>query len=241
MAGRGRKRAWVKWTSLAAGGLLLVAVAIVWLLFQHVPRWYRPAEIAPEHLQDVRNDLLAFQNDLGERMALSDSVFEIRVSQKQVNAWLAAREDIWPLSREWLPEAVNRPFVVFEAGGVRVGATCQYGSVQSVVSVLVGVAADENLVHCRVVEVNSGSLPLPRDTILKILEEAFSAGHFRLPSMDGHRRTAELSELFTGLSFSNMGVWWEPRRRFRVVGVRLEPGMLMVKIRPLAFADGRRR
>lgn len=227
---------------MLAGGALLG----VWLAFQHVPEWYQPVEVPPAQLQAVRDNLVQTQNDFGERLAMSSAPFEVTISQEQVNAWLAAREDIWPLSREWLPPGVSEPFVRIEPGGIRVGATCQVGGVQSVVSALVAVAADDDSVDARVLQIRSGSLPLPenwlRDQLARIRP------HGRLPREVGglavdpagnSHAMASLADVLTGISIPNEAVWWEPKRPFRVVGLRTQSDTLVVTVKPLPYRHAR--
>ena len=72
--------------------LLVGGVVTGWLLFQHIPAWYRPVEIPPAELQRVRNDLVRTSDLLAEALKEPRGPFKFRVTQDQVNAWLSARE-----------------------------------------------------------------------------------------------------------------------------------------------------
>jgi hypothetical protein len=224
----------LKWGLLGLALLAGGGVATLWLLFQHVPAWYRPVQVAPDSAHQIRNDMLRAQDDFAGLLARSDSPFEYRVTQDQLNAWLAAREDIWPLAREWLPAGVSEPFVVIAPEGVRVAATWSRDSIQTVVSADLAVRADDGAIHLKLQAVKSGSLPVPADWLRQLL--AGLRADFREARLDvpgRPARGARPADLFDGVSVPNEGTWWEPRRRLRVIGLRLEPGAVTLTIRPL--------
>ena len=233
---RSRWRRRLRWALLMATGGAVLGVLGLWLALQHVPAWYHPVEIAPEHLQEVRNDLAATQGTLNEQMLLARAPFEFRISEEQINAWLSAREDIWPLSREWLPPGVSDPLVRILPDGLRLSATVRHGWMQAVVTVWLELGADPTRVYARLLDVRSGSLPLPHAWVRHRLAA------IRPPSLrhDGQAAPVSLDGLFDGISQPNSGVWTQPaalgqkavRRSFRVTALRLEAGAITVTIEP---------
>lgn len=238
-----RKVRWT-WIATALGAVIALSILVIWLMLQHKPAWYAPVEIAPQRIQSVRDDLLRTRSDLSEQMLLAKEPFEYRVSQDQLNDWLAAREDIWPLSREWLPPWMRDPMIVMDADGVRLAATLNDGSLRTVTSVKLAISADEEHIRLQLIEAKCGSFPVPRKFIQRQLEELERQGWNleELGVTDQSRR--QLPALLDGLRFPNVGMWTEPtvggksiRRRFRITEVWLEPGSLVAKIRPLEFRE----
>ncbi|MBI4580150.1 MAG: hypothetical protein HY718_10640 [Planctomycetes bacterium] len=231
------KRRWrLRWVLPGLLAIVLATAGGLWLAFQHVPAWYRPVEIAPDQMQAVRDDLVRVQSAFGEHLALASEPFEYRISQDQINSWLAAREDIWPLSREWLPPGVSEPFVTIDPAGIRLAAACRYGSVQTVLSARVMVRADENQVHFQVIETHSGSLPVPRGWLRDRLASVPPPAEFPWAANGrGDGDPASVADVLEGVSVPNTGVWWEPKRPYRVIAVRLEDGAIVLAIRPLPY------
>jgi hypothetical protein len=230
---------------VAAG--VVATVGGLWLGFQHVPAWYQPVEIPPAQVQRVRDDLTQAENDLNARMILSNAPFEFRITQDRLNAWVSAREEIWPESRNWLPPSVQDPFVTIDEKGVRLAATVSYGSLRTVVSAIVAIRADENCLQLRLVEVRGGSLPAPERFVRGQLKNLERTGT-RIGTLGGaDAASGGLSRLLDGISLPNSGVWEQPnlgspdRRRFRVVGVRFEQGVAVVTVRPLEFLNTDRK
>jgi len=225
-------RKWWRWILALLGLGLVTFLGVTWLLFQRVPSWYQPLEVGPGWVDSVRNDFVAAQADLNERLSLLNSPFDYKISQEQLNAWIAAREDIWPLSRQWLPPELSRPFVRLDEGEVRIAATYDTGSVQTVLSARLAAAADEESIRLKLLEVHSGSLPVPTQWLQKQVSElakrAANGTSMELP--DGRR--IELDDLFKGVSLPNEGVWWQ-EQPYRVIGLRLKPGVMTLTFRPL--------
>lgn len=240
---RKKRHAWWKWWKWLVAGIALAAVTftlVSWMLFQHVPAWYQPVQVPPERVQAVRNDLARVQDQLGERIVNANQPFEIRITQDQINAWIAAREEMWPLSREWLPPEIAEPFVVIQPEGVRLAATFDNGSIQTVLSVLLEIGADEQALHVRVADVRSGSLPVPLGWLEDLLRRAGVEQKLTASFGGQGNRKFNLKSIFEGAWLPNEGVWWEPERPYRVIGLDLEPGSLTLTIRPLPYRHSRR-
>lgn len=225
---------------LAVAGITFLAVS--WLLFQHVPSWYQPIEVPPDQVQRVQADLMRTTDTLNERMVRAREPFQFTIGQDQVNAWLAAREDMWPLSREWLPPGVSDPFVTIDAEAVRLAGTVQYGSVQTVVSVRLTLTADAERVRVQLLDVTGGSLPVPRGWVEELLVrfQQTHAGRLERLAPDSsdlnQRNHIMLNDLYEGIDFSNRGLWRQLDNRprpYRIIGLRLEPKALTVTVQPV--------
>jgi hypothetical protein len=134
---------------------------------------------------------------------------------------------------------VTDPFITIAPEGIRLAATVQHGAIQTVVSVHFTATADEEQVNLRVLEVNSGSLPIPQSWIEGQAVKFQKRAAAQLNALSGEvaRKNIQITDLFKGISIPNRGVWRQvdvPPRPYRVIGLTLEQGALVVTIRPLA-------
>lgn len=235
---RGRWWRWLRRGVAGLGVVLLVAVVTGWLMFQHIPSWYEPVEIPPAELQSVRDNLVATVDGLSHAMANAREPFEYRFTQDQLNAWIAAREAIWPMSREWLPEEVRDPFVVLQSTGVRLAATFHHAGFQTVASLCLDVRATERGITMRLRDVAGGVLSVPerwvREELARLDRDVWPVGK-RLNYQSGPGRLPTLSSLFEGVVFPNGWKWQNPKRRFRVTGLQFLSGEVVVRFAPEPF------
>ena len=239
VAGKGLRH-W-RWWLAGGGGLLLILLAAAWLMFQRIPTWYRPVELAPEQLQQVRDDLVRTGDGFTERVANSGAPFEYRVTQDQINRWLAARAEIWPAAREWLPPELSNPFVVIRPDGLRVAVTWRSQQVRTVLSALVGLQADEAGIHVRLKSLHCGSLPVPQAIVQEELKSIrlWKPGS-RARGQAGPGVLPDPRDLFDGLIFPRVWLWPEPRRVCTIAGLKCEDGVLTVTVVPSVPQPGRR-
>ena len=214
----------------------LACLAIGWLMFQHVPSWYQPVAVAPAEKDRIRNDLFATQDDLTQGFNEHRETFQHGITQDQINDWLAAREAIWPRSREWLPPEVSKPFVAFTPEGIHLAATINIEGVQTVVSARLAVSADDAGVHVRLVEIRSGAVSVPpswiRDQLASLDQHGWPAGErvkYQLSAMP----LPPLAGLLDGITLPNEWVWWDSKRPFRVVGMESKAGEFVGTFEPL--------
>jgi hypothetical protein len=185
----------------------------------------------------VLNDLTRTTDTLSERMAHADEPFRIRFRQDQINSWMAAREAIWPLAREWLPPTLSDPFIRFAPDGVRLAITYNNDTLRAVLSAQLLVSAKEDAIRVRLAEVSGGSLPVPtewlRDELQKIDTGAWPAGQ-RLEQQAGPGTIPPLASLLSGADFPNAWIWWDSKRPYKITDFELEPGAVVVTFQPLA-------
>jgi len=231
---RSRWRWW--WVPIAALAVLLTVLTVAWLMFQHIPAWYRPPAVAPPNQQRVRDDLVATLGSFETRLGTEGRPFEFRFSQDQINAWLAVREAIWPASREWLPPALSDPFVAIETEGVRVAATYRHGGLRTVLSARLELAADPDGVWVRLVDVAGGELSVPTSWVQEQLAAmdggAWPAGK-RSKLQLGGDPLPQLRRLTDGVVFPNAWIWENGKQPFRITDLRFVPGTVVVVVQPL--------
>jgi hypothetical protein len=235
-----------RWRWILGGlvALLVAAVVTGWLLFQHIPAWYRPVQIPPDeaHIQSIRNDLVRTSDTLAAALKEPRGPFKFRLAQDQVNAWLSAREVIDPKTREWLPPTLSEPMVVFEPGGVRVGATYTEGNLRAVVSAKLLLTADGDGVRAKLEDVAGGSLALPAGIVrngLKAFDRRVSPKLTEI-GVTARDRRLRLRDLADGVVLPSTGKWPGSGQRFRVLGLDFEHGVVTVTMERLPYQPERR-
>ena len=221
-----------------AAVVVLAAIVALWMMFQRIPEWYAPPEIAPHEIQAVKNDFAQTEVDLSKRLnaAEADDSFEFRLTQDQINAWLAVRGEIWPLSRKWLPPYLEQPMVVLDRDGIRVAALLTHQSLRAVVSLRVEVRAEPDGLFVRLAEVAAGNLPIPRSQVrkfLKRLDRKFWPMGAHLPGQIGPHRLPSLGNILEGIRLPNTWIWMNGKQPFRITSIDLEPGQVRIGIEPL--------
>lgn len=226
-----RRRRW-RWIAGGLGTLLLIGLFAVWMLFQHIPDWYKPVRIPPARQQHVKNDALATVDALSEALNDASAPFEFRLTQDQLNAWLSERVALYAPSRDWLPSSVREPVILIEPGSIRVGVTYSDGGLSTVVSARLTAEASAHSLFVRLEDVSGGSLRLPRSTIRRILGGFDEQVRPALGFADGGRRRRPLplpSQFLDGVKLPN-DVKLPEMPRFRVIGLKTEPGALVATL-----------
>ena len=240
MTGRTGRLRWLRWVLLGLGLAALITVAILWLMFQHIPSWYRPMAVVPASDADqrIRNDWLGAIGTLREKLLQEKQSFEFSASQDQLNAWLAVRETIRPQTRNWLPPALSDPFVLIEQDGLRLAATYRSGGVKTVLSARLHIGVEAGGIRVKLTEVAGGSLEMPEAWVrqrLSLLDGRVWPSGKKSPYQLGGPPLPPLAGLSEGIVLPNTWVWEEEQLQlpFRITGLRFESGALVVSLQPL--------
>jgi hypothetical protein len=228
---------------IAAGGGVLVGTVV--LLFQHIPGWYRPLRIVgQDEIQAVQYDLTHTLDNFTLTLDAATGPFEYRISEQQINAWLAIREEIWPLSREWLPAGLSDPAISLEEGEVRLAVTYRDGSLKTVASIGFHIEGDSEGVLVQLTDIAGGSLPVPkswaRDELAKLDRGKWPAGRVTRYQYSG-RAMPSLIDLMTEAEFPNEWVWQNGKIPFRIAQLTVEKGAVVLTIEPLPRQVDKRR
>lgn len=233
--GRRRHHRWAIWLLLP----LLAGLIAGWLAFQHIPAWYTPVVVQSAELTRVRNDVVVQQDRFNGMLNASPGPFQFWLSSRQLNEWLAAREEIWPLSRRWLPASLSDPCVVLEPGAIRVAATYRSGSLATIVSARLRVEGRRDGIWVKLDAIQLGSLPIPASTAREWLER-LDAGPWPAGRVSKYQNLREpippLANLLKpdGARLPNSFVWMiEPKRPFWIYELRVRPDAILATIEPL--------
>lgn len=233
------KQQHMKWFKLIAALLTVLALAAVgtaWMMFQHIPDWYRPARVPPEQEQMVRDDITATYDSLNIGMNESTQSFDHRFTQDQINAWLAMLERMWPNSRKWLPPEMTDPQIAIDPEGIRLAITYRYQDIRTVLNAQFHAIADTDGITLRLLGVYAGSLPMPNARVQKLLTQIDTnviSDEKRTISPLQDRPMPPLATLFDGIRLPNDYVWENGKKPFRITQLTFEPGELIVKFDPL--------
>ncbi len=228
---------WIRWLALGGGLIGLAALVTGWMLFQHIPGWYRPMAIPPDQRQAVRDDFVRTFDSLSEGLNTSRQPFDCRFTQDQVNAWLATREEMWPTSRNWLPRIMTDPHVVLDGEGIRLAVKCLHRGVHTVLHVRLRAEVHQEGITLRLVRASAGSLPVPQAWVegqLATLDARSWPVGETFSTQIGDRPIPPLSGLFAGIVIPNEWVWQNGEQPFRITGLRFGPGEAVATFQPLA-------
>ncbi len=243
MAGHGNRLRRLRWVLLGLGLVALVTVVTLWLMFQHIPSWYRPPGVAPANHQRIRNDWAGSRDSLEQKL-LRQEPFEFAFTQDQLNAWLAIREAVWPLSREWLPNALSDPFILIEKDSIRVAVTYRSGAVRTIISARLQFAVQPGGIKVTLSDLAGGSLAIPdswvRDRLALVDGRSWPTGQ-RSRYQLGGPPLAALPDVLSGMVFADMWTWEGAKLGgegklelpFQITSIRAEPGILIIGFRPL--------
>jgi hypothetical protein len=219
MLGR-RRMTRVTMIVLAATGLLVVWL---WLTVSRIPSYYQPPRVEPGEYQDVRDDLEASFNQLNLAVQ-GDEAFEYEIEQDRLNRWIATREQIWPGIQEYVPEAIERPMVIFQQDRIVLSGKAPAAGFQSILSLIFSVDAEPGQLLVRLEGCRVGAMPVPRHALGRFLD--------RLAAESDTTYGRDLRALLDGLGVPNELEWRSGTRLLRVDHIRIEPGRMVAKITP---------
>lgn len=237
--GRGRRLRIAAKMALAA---IAVGFVALWFAFQHKPGWYRPAALDEAMLRRARSESVATADYVGDRLVERET-FEVTLSDRAVNEWLAAMPELWPEARQAWPPELTEPAVRFDHGSIRLGGNIEYRGWRAIVAVglTLTVAEDGRSIAVRLDGASGGSLPAPR----AVLERWIDPELARLARRSAERgRSGEgldsvlsqarsIGDLYAGVSVRNRFVWFNGHRPFRIGAIEVREGELKLRIEPL--------
>lgn len=220
----------------------LCTLTVLWLAFQHKPGWYRPVVLDKQGSRGAKTDAITTADRVGDRM-VGGLPFEVTLSDRSVNGWLAALPHAWPDADRLLPSELSNPAVRFDDHELRVGAHCAVNGWQAIISVklAIGLTDDGRNLTIALTGAYGGSLPVPRAVLEHALEPLLSALRTNRGVADSRadplsaalRGIRSVDDLYGGISIRNRFVWLNGDRPFRIESLAFGDGELRLRIEPL--------
>jgi len=229
-----RNRRWLKWLGISVLTSLL-AVGVIWLTFQHRPGWYRPAAADEPTIERAQTESAALADETS-RQIVERNGFEIRLTDRMINEWLAAMPVLWPEAREWMPPGVRDPAVGFDNGEMRVGVFVEREGWRVIAnaSVAANVAPDLSTINLTLRGVRGGSLPLPQGVVESVWQRMVaSVRDGRIEGLDSALTPESGETTAHELAIRNRFVWPNGERPFRITHFAAEDGVLTIGVEPL--------
>lgn len=242
---RRRQRIRIRCRRVAVVALVVgvVALAGVWLTFQHVPRWYQPPPPTDALIGRARSDAMATFDRVSDDI-VGGKPFDVVLSQDAVNEWLAAAPRLWPDVQRSVPAGISEPAVAFEPDRIRLGARYSRGRWEAIVgvAVTVGVSDDGQAITGRLTGLQGGSLPLPRSVLVGLIDPLVrraqrrggtDSGGAGAPGRASEQDATSVDDVFREIVVPNRFDWPNGSRPFRILAIAVRDGELRVVIEPL--------
>lgn len=216
-----------------------IGLAALWLTFQHKPGWYRPVKLDPAGLHQARRDATNTLDSVGDRIVRGEP-FDLVISKRSVNEWLAALPQLWPDAARHLGSRFTELAVDFDSDGIRLGALYTHRGWRVIASVdlKIAVTQDGRFLQITLPRLFGGSLPLPRRLLESLLEPFLrqdrdnpSEGAGAFDPIVGEIGLA--GEPVAGMRLRNRFIWPNGRRALRFASIEVKSGELHLRIEPL--------
>ncbi len=205
---------------LALALLLPCALVGIGLAVTCRPGWYVPPAIDYERLHADKAALAAWQDEISTVLNAGAEI-RVRLDQAQLNRWLAARAELWPPAGP-AAELLAQPFVLLDAGEIRLAAIVGTGQWRGVLTVSGDVKVNDDQLVLRCTGAQLGVLPLPARAVCDELRQRAPAGWHLVPG--------------TGpatLVCQNEFVWPNGKRRCRLRELSVNAGVIEVVLQPV--------
>ena len=224
---------------ILATSIGLVGLAVFWLTFQHKPGWYRPVTLDPAGLHQARRDATNTLDSVGDRIVRGEP-FDLVLSKRSVNEWLAALPQLWPDAASRLGSQFTELAVDFDSDDIRLGAlyTRRGWRVIASVDLKIAVTQDGRFLQITLPRLRGGSLPLPRRLLESLLDPFLRQGRAS-PSAGAGAFDPIVGEIglgdepVVGMHLRNRFIWPNGRRALRFASIEVKSGELRLRIEPL--------
>jgi len=234
--GRVVRRGWI-----ASAILAPVALIGTWLAFQHKPAWYQPVRLDEAGYQLARRDAVATADSISDQI-VQGKAFEVLLTDRSVNEWLAALPRVSPEAKRAMPPELHDPAVRFTDERIRVGAHYEKSGWQAIVSVDLALRVSPDGINLTIAlaGVRGGSLPVPRAIVERLLGPLLERARRRHNNNDADSPWGttlddlqSTDQLFNGVTIRNRFVWPNGKRPFRIKSIRITDGQLRCRLEPL--------
>lgn len=217
-------------------------VGVVATLFtlQHRPSWYRPVHLTDVEARDARADATRMVDEMGDKLD-AGVPFEMVLHEQNVNAWLTATPQAWQELFRSSEIDVADPAVAFVDGHVIIGALFHWGPWPLILATTwrPDVSPDRESIDLRLVNVRGGSLPIPTGVLASVAEALHSYvgsstnGGAQSVTQTVVEHATPITAFIDGIPISNLFVWPNGERAFRINAIEVGNGQLRIEIDPV--------
>ncbi|MCG3136995.1 MAG: hypothetical protein HJJLKODD_00836 [Phycisphaerae bacterium] len=224
---RGWRYLW-HWKTLLL--FLLLLLGTMWLLFQHLPDWYRPLWLTPTQLQSARQTLEATFEQITRRLAAGET-FSVTLSERQLNELLAVQSSHWPALANLLGNDLRAPCIDLQPGRIRLAAGTRWHTVQTLLTVELLVQNDVDPMRLQLLSAAAGDLPLPVSWICRTA--AWQQCRNRaLPTDDYSTEYSQLLDNPLLWPIPDELVWPNGQIRFAIIDTQIDDQQLTLWLQP---------
>ena len=221
--------------------LFPLAAVSLWLALAYRPGWYQPPTLSDADLVRAHSSAISRIDFVSDRI-VAGMPFEVELTERELNEWLAILPNAWPAVLDKLPPEIRHPVVRLGEGSMLLGMHYSRSGWQSIlsVSVTLSVASNGESVQVQVTEVHSGAVPVPGFVVDRILGLSPEGGEGQpasepRSSPNGAEVMAASHDRIVHRSFDypNRFIWFNGKRPFRIAALTVEPGLLRLRLDPL--------
>lgn len=182
------------------------------------PAGYEHVAIDRVRLPQDRNDFVNLVDRIGDALHRGEAI-EVRLSEDQLNRWIAARDELSPEPAPFRLDGVRFPHVRISAEGVVLAATCETAGIPFVISAEVQVSIEGDALVWKLRRVRVGRLPVPAASVARqMLRPMQERGVATAGLTGGEIRTV------------NRFVWPNGKIAMKIRELTFEPGVMTLRL-----------
>lgn len=219
--------------ALAVITIAVTAATVLWFVARQPPKWWSPPAASDPQVRQLAERVEYRLVQEAHRARPAGDSWRLRITEEQINAWLAARLAEWFAHQrdlDW-PDELSPPQVQIEPAGVIVGCSVGGDGRSRFMAARILTAFAEDGVRLRVERLWHGRLPIPGDPISIIRKTLAEHGGARFLQDPQTRRWLGILE---GAEPVDPLIRLTDGRRIRLLGIEREADAIIVEGATLA-------
>ncbi len=208
--------------------LILAAILVVNLLLIgymsliYVPDWYQPENVSVEEQQEITDEVTAISREFNNKMQRPNT-FELKISAKQINRFLAGLDLIAPELKEMIPKNIVNPAVQLDNDEMKIGAIIEKKGKKLFASLIIKITADGDVLVIDKLQAKVGLWPVPQSVIERYMKKFSKKADKYIENFGDILLTRKIPNHF---KFPNSDY------DFRITSLKARDGILYVTIQP---------
>ncbi len=208
--------------------LAILLLMIGYMSLIYVPDWYQPQYIGIEEQQNLTDEVTAISREFNNKMQRPET-FEIAISARQINRFLAGIDLIAPELKELIPKNVSNPAVQLDNDEMKLGAIVKKDGKKLFASLVIKITAEDDWLIIDKFQIRIGLWPVPQAVIERYIDKFARKANRYLSDFGNILKTRRIPNHF---KFPNSDY------DFKVTSLKASKGVLYVTIQPF-FAKRR--